>query len=188
MARTTLQSKSTSEQIMEHGDEPPTPALSICCDGLRCMNVHWMFCFGTSMCSMIVGLLLYMLITISGPSIREPSSNNSLSGGWVFVQTCEIIAFIWTGIACCGCLLTYGRADPQHQNALQGCCPSVGSVAIGIHGCLGSDVGMDCCRDDGSRSGAMPTCDMSGFCPNDVRSCCSRITQLFTCRCRLQFD
>jgi hypothetical protein len=30
-------------------DEMPSTGMTICCEGLRCLNVHWMFCFGSSM-------------------------------------------------------------------------------------------------------------------------------------------
>jgi hypothetical protein len=124
--------------VTEGGEAPPSPSLSIMCDGFRCFNVHWMICFGTSMCTLVIGLLLFMLAGISSPSLASTTSKNDISGGWSFLNVCMILSFIWTGIGCCGCLCTYGRPASKIDSVSSkfGCAGCLEAGGTGLRSCV----------------------------------------------------
>ncbi len=124
--------------MTESGDPPPSPSLSIMCDGFRCFNVHWMICFGTSMCTLVIGLLLLMLAGISTPSLASTTSKNDTSGGWSFLNVCMILSFIWTGLGCCGCLCTYGRSKHDNVSSKCGCGGCLEAGGVGLRSCVES--------------------------------------------------
>jgi hypothetical protein len=106
-------------------DGSSAPTVMICCEGLRCLTVHWLVCFGTAMCTLIAAIcLLVLLNNISTSATAAPSTQSATTGGWVFARVCMIIFFVFASLACCGCILTFCRnsSEPQ-KNPLADCCP-----------------------------------------------------------------
>lgn len=163
-----------------------SPSVSICCDGLRCLNVHWMVCFGSAMCTLGTALGLLVLVNnISSTATAAATTQNATSGGWVFARTFMIIFFVLASFACCGCLLTFCKeANPKHRRAFANCCPDPERCACPtLPVCPSCTACFDleaCCRSACPASSGpsscdvgcpgfdckAPDCDCGSFCPS----------------------